>query len=101
MGNAKVRTQKNGVVTLMHFTLGVSVGNWNPCYEIRMLHAIGVCIAHARNRKCQVLGLPFASSIELIPELVSYATSVKCEIKANASLARISPQAGAKLRIIL
>ena len=62
-----------------------------------MLHAIGVCIAHARNRKCQVLGLPFASSIELIPELVSYATSVKCEIKANASVARISPQAAAKI----
>ena len=57
--------------------------NWNPYPPIRMLHAIGVCIATF------VDGMPFPTSpcflIRTIPKEVFQASLVKCEIKANAS----------------
>jgi len=61
-------------------------GKWNPYPHIRMLHAKGVCIATF------VGGLPFSTSprflIRTIPKEVFQASSVKCEIKANASATR-------------
>ena len=40
---------KNGAATLMHFTQGAGLENFGtPTAIIRMLHAIGVCIANAR-----------------------------------------------------